>query len=82
MTETEKPGFPGRLVVVCAVAGVASGLASVAVLRLIQVDLSPAVIAAVAGAVAGSVAPTIVRRKCKGTAAQQADATDAASRRR
>ncbi len=78
MTETEKQGSLGRLVAVGVVSGVGSALASVAVLRLIGVDLSPAVIAAVAGAVAGSVVPTIVRGKGKGQAAQRDDATDAA----
>jgi membrane associated rhomboid family serine protease len=54
-----------RLILLGIVAGIVTALASVAVLRLIGAEVSPAVVGGISGAVAGGMVAILLRTKAK-----------------
>lgn len=54
---------PLRAILTGAVAGLAAALASLGILKLMGMELSPVIFGTVVGAVAGAVVPSALRRK-------------------
>lgn len=52
----------GKIIVVGVIVGIVAALGSVAVLTLVGVDLSPAVIGGIAGGIGGAIGTTVARR--------------------
>ena len=55
----------GKIIVMGVIVGIVAALGSVAVLKLVGVDLSPAVLGGIAGGVGGAIAATFARRRIK-----------------